>query len=462
MEAFYEKKESTIRRVDYTSLTLNANMPDTDNGGRVNREGLKNDKHEYADTTQNKLVLDYQVNNFEAHLKDYIKNFTNINGYKLIGWDREPGGDYIPDFYPDAVVGVDKEQPVPNNLYAVWEPIVYLTLNNSTQKAVTFDLKFEKNNTAYTGETNIVEEYLRYAFINGNADVTVSQKPDGTYTATLSPGKEVKLAIPEGFYYGVENQRAFVHGYQGEESDVVIREKFLSFYVTSVDSFAFFRNETIETLSLYDATMLDSLGQCAFAECPNLRYAEIPSTVQTLGNSVFDTCTSLSYVRFREGSATQIPLQAFYGCSSLETVLLENSVTSIGDRAFYGCTSLEELNIPKSVTSISDSAFNNCPLLTLGVWYGSYAFEYAIDKNIPYTLLDGVKLGDSNGDGLVNINDVTALQRHLAELETLEGIFLIAADCNQNDSLNIDDATLLQSYLAEYEIQAPIGEVITQ
>ena len=77
-------------------------------------------------------------------------------------------------------------------------------------------------------------------------------------------------------------------------------------------------------------------------------------------------------------------------------------------------------------------------------------------------LLDEVKLGDANGDGSVNINDVTQIQRHLAELESLEGIYLHAADANQDGTLDISDATTLQMYLAKYDIPYPIGEVMTQ
>ena len=88
---------------------------------------------------------------------------------------------------------------------------------------------------------------------------------------------------------------------------MIIREKFLSYDVTAVESFAFFRNETIQTLSLYDAARLNSLGQCAFAGCVNLKAVEIPSTVQTLGDSVFDGCTTLYEMRFRHGAAAKIP-----------------------------------------------------------------------------------------------------------------------------------------------------------
>ncbi|MED9970662.1 MAG: dockerin type I repeat-containing protein [Ruminococcus sp.] len=120
------------------------------------------------------------------------------------------------------------------------------------------------------------------------------------------------------------------------------------------------------------------------------------------------------------------------------------------------------LVIPESVTSIANNAFDNCPDLTLGVWYGSYAYNFAKDNGISYVLLDGAKLGDANGDGSVNINDVTAIQRHLATIIALDGIRLYAADTNRDGKVDISDATNLQEFIAEYDVQDPIGEVITQ
>ena len=130
--------------------------------------------------------------------------------------------------------------------------------------------------------------------------------------------------------------------------------------------------------------------------------------------------------------------------------------------AFADCTSLEYLEIPATVSVIANSAFQNDSNLTLGVWYGSYAYTYAKQRGITYVLLDAVKLGDVDGADVVNINDVTAIQRHLAEYEFLDGIYLYAADVNLDGEVTIDDATVMQQFLAEYEINYPIGEVMTQ
>lgn len=182
MEAYYEKKESTTRRVDDTSLTLYANLPNQNNGGTVNSEGLDPLKNEHAYIADKKIVLDRQQNNFEVDLKKYINNFSNTYGYKLIGWDKPAGAhDYTPDYCSDAVIGVDNKN-LPNELYAIWEPMVYLTLKNDTNASITFNLTFAN----YTGQINVVDDHLRTPFVIENGEVT------------LTAGQEVKLAIPDG------------------------------------------------------------------------------------------------------------------------------------------------------------------------------------------------------------------------------------------------------------------------
>lgn len=57
--------------------------------------------------------------------------------------------------------------------------------------------------------------------------------------------------------------------------------------------------------------------------------------------------------------------------------------------------------------------------------------------------------GDANGDGFVNINDVTCIQRHVAELETISEKNRTAALVSGKSTLSVQDATLIQQYLAE-------------
>ncbi|MBQ2357979.1 MAG: dockerin type I repeat-containing protein, partial [Ruminococcus sp.] len=60
------------------------------------------------------------------------------------------------------------------------------------------------------------------------------------------------------------------------------------------------------------------------------------------------------------------------------------------------------------------------------------------------------KVGDINGDGKLNVRDITALQRCLAEINTLGDDDRAAADINDDGKIDILDVTCLQRYLAEF------------
>lgn len=56
--------------------------------------------------------------------------------------------------------------------------------------------------------------------------------------------------------------------------------------------------------------------------------------------------------------------------------------------------------------------------------------------------------GDVNNDGSINITDTTAIQKHIASINTLDENALIRADVNSDSSVDIKDATLIQQYCA--------------
>ena len=58
-------------------------------------------------------------------------------------------------------------------------------------------------------------------------------------------------------------------------------------------------------------------------------------------------------------------------------------------------------------------------------------------------------LGDVNGDGFITVLDATLVQMHAAELITLEGDALIAADTSKDGFITVLDATLIQKFAAE-------------
>ena len=67
--------------------------------------------------------------------------------------------------------------------------------------------------------------------------------------------------------------------------------------------------------------------------------------------------------------------------------------------------------------------------------------------------------GDVNGDGIVNILDVTVIQRHLAQFEEIPEEKLGAAMVNDGKTLTISDATTVQQKLAEMIDRFPVEEL---
>ncbi len=89
----------------------------------------------------------------------------------------------------------------------------------------------------------------------------------------------------------------------------------------------------------------------------------IPSSVTSIGNDAFDSCTGLTSVTI-PSSVTSIGNYAFSDCSGLTSVTIPNSVTSIGANAFAGCSGLTTINMGCGMKSISNEAFANCLKLT--------------------------------------------------------------------------------------------------
>ena len=119
---------------------------------------------------------------------------------------------------------------------------------------------------------------------------------------------------------------------------------------------------------------------------------------------------------------------------------------------------LQFVTLPRSCETIADNAFWHSPNVTIRCYYDSAAYHYAEEKGIDTELMDDILLGDANADNHVNISDVTKLQRHMAELETISGVYLKASDVNADGYVNIDDATAIQRFLAEFDNPYPIGK----
>ena len=73
----------------------------------------------------------------------------------------------------------------------------------------------------------------------------------------------------------------------------------------------------------------------------------------------FSGCSSLQSIIIPDG-ITNIEFNAFEECTSLKSIIIPDGVTEIGMYAFRGCTDLESIEIPDSVTEIDFWPFEGC------------------------------------------------------------------------------------------------------
>ena len=171
-----------------------------------------------------------------------------------------------------------------------------------------------------------------------------------------------------------------------------------------------------------------------------------------------ESITGLSYLNTSE--VTNMSWM-FNHCNDLTSLDLSNFNTSNVDRMtcmFYGCYNLRTIYVGNgwstAAVTYSSDMFTGCTSLVGGQ---GTAYNSSNPKDKTYAHIDGGTSnpgyftdknaslrGDVNGDGSVNISDVTAL------IDLLLGggsISNPAADCNQDSSVNISDVTALIDYL---------------
>ena len=149
--------------------------------------------------------------------------------------------------------------------------------------------------------------------------------------------------------------------------------------------------------------------------------------------------TSLDLSSFNTAKVTYMSYM-FNSCTNLQTIYVGNgwstaAVTySIG--MFTGCTSL----VGGQGTTYNDS--NPKDKTYAHIDGGPSNPGYFTDKNAALR-------GDVNGDGNVNISDVTALIDYILSHDAT-GINLQAADCNQDTNINISDVTALIDFILSH------------
>jgi hypothetical protein len=106
-----------------------------------------------------------------------------------------------------------------------------------------------------------------------------------------------------------------------------------------------------------------SIGNQAFWNCSSVDTIIIPNSVTFIGFGAFGGCSALTAINI-PNSVTDIDAVAFERCSSLPSITIPNNVKSIGERAFYACSEMTSIVIGNGITSIGNDAFLDCASLS--------------------------------------------------------------------------------------------------
>ena len=101
------------------------------------------------------------------------------------------------------------------------------------------------------------------------------------------------------------------------------------------------------------------------AQKDKIKKVQINSYLKNIGDYAFYGCNSLESVVIQDSKLTEIGIAAFKNCTNLKTINIPETVKVIGTMGFANCNSLQStkkspVNIPKGNTEIMDFAFAGC------------------------------------------------------------------------------------------------------
>jgi hypothetical protein len=201
-----------------------------------------------------------------------------------------------------------------------------------------------------------------------------------------------------------------------------------------------------------------SIGETIFSDYDALTSVTIPDSVTTIGGSAFSLCTHLTDINI-PNSVTSIGEYAFTTCIGLTNITIPDSVKSIEECAFIACKGIKAVTIPASVENIGDHSFGYAVNsdtreyekyngFTIIGYTGTAAEKYANENGFRFIDLEKAgKKGDVNGDGMINITDITKTAAHIKGKKLLTEEQEYRADVNKDGNINVTDLIKIAAHV---------------
>ena len=252
---------------------------------------------------------------------------------------------------------------------------------------------------------NSVTSIGKYAF-SGCSSLLAYRLNSGYTAYVYDVGNSIKTAnIPEKITYEGNDYTVTSIRYGAFEGCSSLASVVIPSSVTSIEDDAFYNCSSLASVVIPNS--VTSIGKYAFSGCSSLLAYRLNSDYTAY---VYDAGDSIKTANIPEKityegkdyTITSIGDYAFYGCSSLASVVIPSSVTSIGSNAFLGCSSLYSVTVGSGVQSIAASAFTdfNGYMPEKVIWLGNTPPEgyknvkgkYNYVSNDSFTVLNNIRV----------------------------------------------------------------------
>ena len=338
-------------------------------------------------------------------------------------------------------------------------PFSVVTINAYARPDLVHDFAYYENAYVVNDPVNCKVSLVGSSESVVPSTVRISQN-NGTFTATADYGGKTWLCdrVAQSAFSDCQTITTFDASYPA---------------LRAIEGMAFANCTNLSTIMLNDN--ITHLGANAFGRTA-VTTISIPQSLKTIEYS-FWGCSNLKTVEWNAKNCDDIPTSLagpFENCPNISTLNLGTMVETIpGSLCRGGFGAMTSVTIPSTVTSIRQYAFVNCS--GLEAIYPQMMEPQEVSYPSPTTIFDGVNKevckiivpqgtlakykstipwsyflnieqegggtpGDVNGDGKVNVSDVTALINMIMGLTTMDES---VADVNGDGRVNVSDVSAL-------------------
>ena len=217
-----------------------------------------------------------------------------------------------------------------------------------------------------------------------------------------------------------------------------------------------------DAISVTLSSQLVTIGEKAFKDCKKLKTVKFFDSLEYIGDSSFENCTSLEKIELPvkdirmnssvfyntgyynnpdnwRGDVLYYNDKVFGVKENCNVVEIKDGATEIIDGVLFK----EVVIIPKSVTKIAETIFHDNSNATILGYSDSYAKEYAELNSIKFIAIDTLDKGDLNFDGIIDDKDYEIVCKISSTLNVQNELMTYLGDLDNDGAVDGFDAIIL-------------------